>query len=79
MLVDGNRLIDEDSRFLKDRKNIASNGLMDVTLLISKKGQLDRNPIINLRGLPLNDEEFDEVLYDLEDEIVNITSTYSLE
>jgi len=78
MLVDGNRLIDEDSRFLKDRKNIASNGLMDVTLLISKKGQLDRNPIINLRGLPLNDEEFDEILYDLEDEIVNITSTYSL-
>ena len=78
MLVDGNRLIDEDSRFLKDRKNIASNGLMDVTLLISKKGQLDRNPIINLRGLPLNEEEFDEILYDLEDEIVNITSTYSL-
>lgn len=37
LLVDGNRLIDEDSRFLNDRKNIANNGLMDITLLVSKK------------------------------------------
>ena len=78
LFVDGNRLIDEDSRFLKDRKNIATNGLMDVTLLISKKGQLDRNPIINLRGLPLNDDEFDEILYDLEEEIINTANSYSL-
>jgi len=47
-------------------------------LLISKKGQLDRNPIINLRGLPLNDDEFDEILYDLEEEIINTANSYSL-
>ena len=64
--------------FLNDRKNLSYNGLMDITLLISKKGQLDRNPIINLRGLPLNDEEIDEVLYDIEDSIVNSSSSYSL-
>ena len=78
LLVDGNRLIDENSNFLNDRKNLSYNGLMDITLLISKKGQLDRNPIINLRGLPLNDEEIDEVLYDIEDSIVNSSSSYSL-
>lgn len=78
LLVDGNRLIDEDSRFLNDRKNIANNGLMDITLLVSKKGNLDRNPIINLRGIPADDEELDEILYDLEDEIINTAKSYSL-
>ena len=78
LLVDGNRLIDEDSRFLNDRKNIAHNGLMDITLIISKKGNLDRNPIINLRGIPADDEELDEISYDLEDEIINTAKSYSL-
>ena len=78
LLVDGNRLVEESSRFLSDRKNIAHNGLMDVTLIISKKGHLERNPIINLRGLPLNEEEFDEILYDLEDETINSSKSYSL-
>ena len=78
LLVDGNRLIDENSRFLNDRKNFSYNGLMDITLLISKKGQLDRNPIINLRGLPLNDEEIDEVLYDIEESIIDSSNNYSL-
>jgi ribonuclease J len=78
LLVDGNRLIDENSKFLNDRKNFSYNGLMDITLLISKKGQLDRNPIINLRGLPLNDEEIDEVLYDIEESIIDSSNNYSL-
>lgn len=78
LLVDGNRLIDENSKFLNDRKNFSYNGLMDITLLISKKGQLDRNPIINLRGLPLNDEEIDEVLYDIEELIIDSSNSYSL-
>ena len=78
LLVDGNRLIDENSKFLNDRKNFSYNGLMDITLLISKKGQLDRNPIINLRGLPLNDEEIDEVLYDIEELIIDSSNNYSL-
>ena len=78
LLVDGNRLIDENSRFLNDRKNIANNGLMDVTLLISKKGNLDRNPIINLRGLPVSEEDLDEILYDLEDAIIDTAKNYSL-
>ena len=78
LYVDGNRVIDDQSRFLKDRKNIAHNGLMDVTLIISKKGNLDRNPIINIRGLPFNDEELDECFYEMEDEILKISKAYSL-
>ena len=78
LYVDGNRVIDDQSRFLKDRKNIAHNGLMDVTLVISKKGNLDRNPIINIRGLPLNDDELDECFYEMEDEILKTSKAYSL-
>ena len=78
LYVDGNRVIDDQSRFLKDRKNIAHNGLMDVTLIISKKGNLDRNPIINIRGLPLNDDELDECFYEMEDEILKTSKGYSL-
>lgn len=78
LYVDGNRVIDDQSRFLKDRKNIAHNGLMDVTLVISKKGNLDRNPIINIRGLPLNDDELDECFYEMEDEILKTSKGYSL-
>ena len=78
LYVDGNRVIDDQSRFLKDRKNIAHNGLMDVTLIISKKGNLDRNPIINIRGLPFNDEELDECFYEMEDEILKTSKVYSL-
>ena len=78
LYVDGNRVIDDQSRFLKDRKNIAHNGLMDVTLIISKKGNLDRNPIINVRGLPFNDEELDECFYEMEDEILKTSKAYSL-
>ena len=78
LYVDGNRVIDDQSRFLKDRKNIAHNGLMDVTLIISKKGNLDRNPIINIRGLPFNEEELDECFYEMEDEILKTSKAYSL-
>jgi len=78
LYVDGNRVIDDQSRFLKDRKNIAHNGLMDVILIISKKGNLDRNPIINIRGLPFNDEELDECFYEMEDEILKTSKAYSL-
>ena len=78
LYVDGNRVIDDQARFLKDRKNIAHNGLMDVTLIISKKGNLDRNPIINIRGLPFNDEELDECFYEMEDEILKTSKAYSL-
>ena len=78
LYVDGNRVIDDQARFLKDRKNIAHNGFMDVTLIISKKGNLDRNPIINIRGLPFNDEELDECFYEMEDEILKTSKAYSL-
>ena len=78
LLVDGNRLVDEESQCLRDRKNISFNGFMDVSLIISKNGTVDRSPIINLKGLPLYDQELNEIKYELEDRIFDICKSYSL-
>ena len=78
LLVDGNKLIDEESAALRDRKNISFNGLLDVSLIVSKGGNVDRAPIINIRGLPLEDHELIEIKYELEDKILDICKSYSL-
>ena len=78
LLVDGNKLIDEESIFLKERKNISHNGFLDVSLLISKKGVLDRSPIVNLKGLPFVDNELNEIRYEIEDRIFDICKSFSL-
>ena len=78
LLVDGNRLVDEESQCLRDRKNISFNGFMDVSIIISKNGAVDRSPIINLKGLPLYDQELNEIKYELEDRIYDICKSYSL-
>ena len=61
-----------------DRKNISYNGLMDINLLISRNGNVERSPLINLRGLPLHDQELNEIKYELEDKILDICRSYSL-
>jgi len=78
LLVDGNKLIDEESIFLKERKNISHNGFLDVSLLISKKGVLDRSPIVNLKGLPFVENELNEIRYEIEDRIFDICKSFSL-
>ncbi len=78
LLVDGNRLVDEESQCLRDRKNISFNGFMDVSIIISKNGSVDRSPIINLKGLPIYDQELNEIKYELEDRIFDICKSYSL-
>jgi ribonuclease J len=78
LLVDGNKLIDEESTSLRDRKNISFNGLMDISLIISKDGNIDRSPLINLRGLPINDHELNEIKYEIEDKIFDVCKSFSL-
>jgi ribonuclease J len=78
LLVDGNKLIDEESTSLRDRKNISFNGLMDISLIVSKDGNIDRSPLINLRGLPINDHELNEIKYEIEDKIFDVCKSFSL-
>ena len=76
LCVDGKVSIEEDSTFIKERKNLANNGFIDVTLIISSKGILVSKPMLNVKGLPIfkKEEFFDEI----EEEILKITKTFSL-
>jgi len=76
LYVDGNISISEDSQTIRERKNLANNGYLEVTILINGKGKLFKKPIMSFKGLPI--EETQEFFYDLEDEIENISKTFSL-
>jgi ribonuclease J len=76
--LDGKVLIDNDSHVLKERRNMAANGYMEITVLISKNGQIKNNPIITLKGIPLIQEDENEIEYDLEDVVMDTCKNFNL-
>ena len=76
LCVDGIIPVEEDSSFIKDRKNIAGNGFVDITIIITSKGTIHKKPILNARGLPIFHKE--DFLLGLEEEILNLSKTFSL-
>jgi len=76
LYVDGNISVEEDSQSIKERKNLSSNGYMEVTILITPKGNIHKRPILSFKGLPIIDEE--EFIYGLEEEIESSAKTFSL-
>ena len=76
LYVDGNIPVEEDSKSIKERKNLSSNGYMEVTILVTPKGNIHKRPILSFKGLPIIDTE--EFVYGLEEEIESISNTFSL-
>ena len=76
LYLDGNISVHEQSQSIKDRKNLSSNGYLEVTILINSKGIIHDNPILSFRGLPINEE--DEFTYELENEIEKITKSFKI-
>jgi ribonuclease J len=76
--LDGKVLIDNDSPVLKERRNMAANGYMEITVLISKNGQIKNNPIITLKGIPFIEEDSSEIEYDLEDVVMDTCKSFNL-
>jgi ribonuclease J len=76
--LDGKVLIDNDSPVLKERRNMAANGYMEITVLISKNGQIKNNPIITLKGIPFIEEDASEIEYDLEDVVMDTCKNFNL-
>jgi len=76
LYLDGNVSVEEDSQSIKDRKNLSSNGYLEVTILITPKGNIHNNPVTTFRGLPIYEK--DEFLYGLEDEIEKTTRSFKL-
>ncbi|MFL2893314.1 MAG: ribonuclease J, partial [Candidatus Pelagibacter sp.] len=58
LYVDGSIAVEEDSLSIKERKNLSANGFMEVTILITPKGNMHNKPILTFKGLPIyeNDE-----------------------
>tara|TARA_B100001057_G_scaffold432447_1_gene460585 strand:- start:741 stop:1214 length:474 start_codon:yes stop_codon:yes gene_type:complete len=76
LYLDGNISVEEDSQSIKDRKNLGTNGYLEVTILITPKGNIHNNPITTFRGLPIYQK--DEFIYGLEDEIEKTTKSFNL-
>jgi ribonuclease J len=74
--LDGTINVETDSQSIKDRKNLSSNGYLEVTILITPKGNIHNNPVTTFRGLPIYEK--DEFLYGLEDEIEKTTRSFKL-
>ncbi len=76
LYLDGNISVEENSQSIKDRKNLGSNGYLEITILITPKGKIHNNPIINFKGLPIY--ETDEFIYLLEEEIEKTAKTFNI-
>ena len=76
LYLDGNVSVEEDSQSIKDRRNLSSNGYLEVTILITPKGNIHNNPVTTFRGLPIYEK--DEFIYGLEDEIEKTTRAFKL-
>ena len=77
MYVDGNIIISEDSQSLKERKNLANNGYLEVTIIVNNKGKVIKKPIFSFRGLPI-ERQNDDFIFVLEDEVEKTSRTFSL-
>tara|TARA_Y100001960_G_C14399085_1_gene692505 strand:- start:293 stop:769 length:477 start_codon:yes stop_codon:yes gene_type:complete len=77
LYVDGNISVSEDSKSIKERKNLANNGYLEVTVIINNKGKIIKKPILSFKGLPIENED-ENFIFDLEDEVEKISRTFSL-
>ena len=77
MYLDGSIKVSEDSQSIKERKNLSINGYLEVTLIVSNNGKIKR-PIISCKGIP-EDEINENLIFDMEDEIINTCRSFSLQ
>ena len=77
LYLDGNLGVESDSQSIKERKNLSINGYLEITLIVSNNGKL-KKPIISLKGIP-EGKDSQNFIFDMEDEILNICRTFSIQ
>ena len=75
--LDGSINVESDSQSIKDRKNLSMNGYLEITLIVSNNGKI-KKPIISFKGIPENNDH-GPFIFDIEDEILNICRTFSMD
>ena len=76
LYLDGSISVDPDSQSIKDRKNLSANGYLEITIMITPKGNIHNDPIISFRGIPVNDN--DEFIYGLIETIEITARTFRI-
>jgi len=76
MYLDGSIGVSEDSKSIKDRKNLSINGYLEITLIVANNGKI-KKPVISYKGIP-EDEISETLIFDMQDEIANICRKFSL-
>ena len=72
IFLDGNIGVEEESKSIKERRNISQNGHLNITVIITTQGNIHNTPIVNFMGIPiLNTEEFKISIIDKIDKIAN--------
>ena len=76
IFLDGNIGVEEESKSIKERRNISQNGHLNITVIITKQGSIHNMPIVNFMGIPiLNTEDFK---ISIQEEIDKIAKSFSL-
>ena len=76
LFLDGNIPVDEESFSIRERKNISANGILEITILVTPKGNLHNSPIVSYKGLPVLEK--DDFLNDIENLVEKVSLTFSL-
>ena len=76
LYVDGIISVEENSKSIKERKTLSGSGYMEVTILVTPKGNIHKRPIFSYKGLPIVEE--DDFIYGLEEEVEKTTKSFSL-
>ena len=77
LYLDGTVAVEEDSKSIKERRNLSSNGFLEITIIITPKGNIYKTIAINFRGLPLDNVE--DFKLEIQEEIEKISKTFALE
>ena len=77
MYLDGSIGVDSESKSIKERKNLSLNGYLEITLIVSNNGKV-KKPVISFKGIPENASD-SNIVFEMEDEILDICRTFSIE
>ncbi len=76
LYLDGNFGVEVESKSIKDRKNLSTNGYLEITLIVTNNGKI-KKPVISLKGVPESYEN-ENFIFDMEDEIQSVCKTFSI-
>ena len=76
LFLDGSISVEEDALSIRERKNLGTSGYLEITILITPKGNIHNNPIITFKGLPIYEKE--DFIYGMEEEIEKTARTFKL-